>query len=99
VIDPEAHDARESPDSSTSDAETVIALGRLVYRFCKRSPELLACDPTTLWDVIFDSFDGDGDGRRLLARCEGTSEWEMAVLTARLIREVYAAGGLEQEPA
>jgi hypothetical protein len=80
-------------------AEDVIALGRCVYPFYRRSPELLTLDPSTLWRVIHDSYADDGERRRLLEDFADTSTWTMAVRTAQLLREVYETGGLDEEPA
>jgi hypothetical protein len=84
---------------ANEDAETVIALGRRVYRFCRQSPEVLALDPPTVWRVIHDSYSGDAEDAHLLAKFKDTSAWAMAVLTAKVMHEAYAAGGLDEEPA
>jgi hypothetical protein len=80
-------------------ADDVIALGKCIYRFYRRSPELLRLDPATLWRVMHGSYTDDGEGKRLLEEFADTSTWTMAVRTAQLLREVYEAGGLEEEPA
>jgi hypothetical protein len=99
VIEPKAPDDQGSAGRSRSEVEAIAALGKRIYRFCRPSPELLAFDPATLWRVIYASYDEDGEGRQVLAHFEDTSAWVMAVLTAKLMHEVYAAGGLEEEPA
>lgn len=102
VIEPQRQVFRDSALSNgngNETAETVIALGRRIYRFCRPSPELLAFDPSTLWGMIFEAAGDDEDARRLLAKFKDTSTWAMAVLTAKLVHEVYEAGGLDEVPA
>ena len=82
-----------------ADPETVIALGKRVYRFFKRSPEFLVLDPSTVWRGIVESYADDAEGRQLLTKFEDTAAWAMGVRTAKLLHEVYAAGGLDEEPA
>jgi hypothetical protein len=88
-----------SHPNRNEEAETVITLGRRVYRCCKQSPELLVFDPATLWRMIFDAAADDEDAKQMLVSFRDTSTWTMAVLTAKLMHEVYAAGGLDEEPA
>jgi hypothetical protein len=99
VLEPKPAATSRSGLFANEDAETVIALGKRVYRFCKQSPEALRLDPSTVWRRIYDSTVDDAEGERLLTEFKDTSAWAMAVRTAKLMHEVYAAGGLEEEPA
>lgn len=100
MLEREQRDARVVPETNAIEtAEIVIALGKRIYRFYKGSPELLEADPATLWQIMYDAYDERDDGKQMLADVEGTWTWTMAASTAKLVHAVYAAGGLEEEPA
>ena len=62
------HDARRVSDADQNKtAETVIGVGKLIYRSCTQSPEILAFDPPTLWLVLHESYVNDAEARWLLA--------------------------------
>ncbi len=100
MLERESGEARGSPHPNTADtAETVIALGKDVYRFYKRRPELVTFDATTLWRIMNDAYAEDGRVSSRLAAVEDSQAWVMAVGTAQLLHALYAAGGLDEEPA
>jgi hypothetical protein len=92
----------DPPEVATADTtvspKTVIAVGKLVDRVYERSPELVTLDPATLWPLIDDAYGNDAEAQSLLGDVKAACMWPMAVLLAKLIREVYETGRLEEQP-
>jgi hypothetical protein len=98
MIEREQHAPRRSDEDGSETPERVIAVGKLIHRFYRPSPERVAFDQATLWPVLHGWYRNDADAMSLLEEVNGTYVWVMAVALAKLMHEVHLAGGLEQEP-
>jgi hypothetical protein len=100
VVEPKRYGVERIAEANGNErVEIVIALGKRVYRCYRRSPELLAFDPSTLWQIISDSCGDDAEAEQLLAEFKDSSDWALAVLTAKVMHDAYVAGGLDEDPA
>ena len=87
----------DGADGGTADgaANNVIDVARFIYRCCKVTRGLVTLDEKTMWRVMYEAFEDDTKGKRLLAELENTPAWSHAVTTAKSMYELYATGEIE----